>query len=170
MANNFYRICGHIDDFEIVVLPAKASTLFEPGTLVVWDGTNNWIEPISLGTAGLSDTVAYIGAAFAGVVIDGKLAADTTLGRPGSNGVSNAVLGLKVAQVCIYKAACASTAFDNGASVVGVVGATGDYTVAAGTTSGSVIGKVYGQYTSATTSVRVKLYGKFSSANYADAN
>jgi len=170
MANNFYRICGHIDDFEIVVLPGKASTLFEPGTLVVWDGTNNYIEPISLGTSGLSSTVAEIGAAFAGVVIDGKLAADTTTGRPGSNGVQNTVLGLKVAQVCLYKAACASTAFDNGDRVVGVVGATGDYTVAAGSTAGSVIGLVYGQYTSATTSVRVKLFGKFCSANYADRN
>ncbi len=170
MANNFHRFCGHIDDFEIVVLPARVSTLFEPGMLVVWDGTNNYIEPISLGTAGLSDTVAYIGAAFAGVCIDGKLASDATTGRPGSNGVSNAVTGLKVAQVCLYKAACASTAFDHGATVHGVVGATGDYTVAAGATSGSIIGTVYGQYTSATTSVRVKLFGKFASSSFADQN
>lgn len=158
---------------EIVVLPAKASTEFNPGTLVVWDATNNWIEPVSLGTAGLSDSVANIGANFAGVVLDGKLSTDTTLGRPGSSGQAGNVgnmAGLKVAQVCIYRANCASTAFDHGDRVVGVTGATGDYTVAAGTTSGSVIGLVHGQHGTASTTVRVKLIGRYSSYYYADRN
>lgn len=158
---------------EIVVLPGKASTEFSPGMLVVWDATNNYIEPISLGTVGLSDSVANIGANFAGVVLDGKLANDTTVGRPGSSGQAGNVgnmLGLKVAQVCIYRANCASTAFDHGDRVVGVTGATGNYTVAAGSTSGSVIGLVHGQHGTASTTVRVKLFGRLSSAYYSDRN
>lgn len=160
-------------EHEIVVLPGKASTEFAPGMLCVWDGTNNWIEPISLGTAGLSDSVANIGANFVGVCLDGKLSTDTTLGRPGSSGQAGNVgniAGLKVAQVCIYRAACASAAFDHGAQVEGVVGATGNYTVVGGSTGGEVIGTVYGQHSTASTTVRVKLIGKFASVTYADRN
>lgn len=171
--NNFHRICNVVPDFEVVVLPAKASTAFSPGDLVCWNASNSWIEPVSLGTANISDTAAYIGATFAGVCLDGKLASDTSLGRPGSNGLAGSLgnmAGLKVAQVCLYKANCASATFKHGDTVHGVTGATGDYTVVAGSTSGSIIGTVYGNYASATTKVRVKLVGIKSYGTYADRN
>lgn len=171
--NNFHRICSVVPDFQVVVVPAKASTAFSPGDLVCWDSSNSWIEPVSTGTSGVSNTVANIGANFLGVCLDGKLSSDTTLGRPGSNGLAGALgnlAGLKVAQVCLYKANVASGTFKHGDTVVGVTGSTGDYTVAAGSTSGSVIGTVYGNYATATTKVRVRLLGVKSDAVYADRN
>lgn len=148
-------------------LPAKASTAISVGDLLVWDNTNNWVEPISLGTATLSDTVANIGANFVGVALSGKLASDASTGYPA---FPTPIQTITVASDVIYEASVASGTFKPGATVGGVTGATGDYTVASNVTTAQIIGYVVSLYTAATTRIRVRLVGKFSPYVFADKN
>lgn len=148
-------------------LPAKASTAVSVGDLLVWDATNKWVEPISLGTAGLSDTVANIGANFVGIALSGKLASDASLGYPA---FPTPIQTITVASDAIYEANVASGTFNVGATVGGVTGATGDYTVASNVTTAQIIGYVVSLYTTAVTRIRVRLVGKFSPFVFADRN
>lgn len=148
-------------------LPARASVAVSVGDLLVWDSVNKWVEPISLGTAGLSDSVANIGANFVGVALSGKLATDASLGYPA---YPTPIQTITVASDVIYEANVASGTFNMGATVGGVIGSTGDYTVAGNVTTAQIIGYVVSLYTSAVTRIRIRMVGKFSPFTFADRN
>lgn len=147
-------------------LPPKPGVAITVGDFLVWDGTNNWVVPISGGGA-LADSAANIATNFCGVALASALAADTD---PGIPSFPTGTSGITVALDAIYEANVASAAFDIGATVAGVVGATGDYTVASNVTTGQIIGYVTAQYTSATTRIRVQLVGRFSPFKFSDLN
>lgn len=161
--DRFYR-AG--DDRENVTLPGVASVAISDGDLLYWDSSAKVLKPMdqfsATGTA--ANDRATLGAAFAGVCLTGKLAADASAGYPGA--VNE---GIKCAGDAFYEADCASATFEPGDKVSVVVNAgTGagkveNLKVAKTTTNGEWIGYVVERYASATTKVRVRLIGQFSS-------
>lgn len=156
-----------------VNLPAVASVALSVGDLVYWDSVNTVLKPMdqfsATGTAATDR--ATLAGAFAGVALQGKLAADTTTGYPSVSGE-----GVVAAQDAIYEADCASGTFEIGDHVSVVVNAgtgTGkveNQKVAKTTTAGESIGYVVQRYPSATTKVKIRLVGKWSPFRYADNN
>jgi hypothetical protein len=162
---NGWRFCLPPEVYETLSLPAIASTAINPGDLMCFDPATGKVEPVSKGTAGISDTVAYIGASFCGVSMQGKLATDSSAGTPG---YPTGTDGIVIALSAIYMASVTGAASVVGSTVVGVVGS--DSTVAIGSTSGSVIGQLLQpKVGSGTESLRVRLVGKFSALRAADA-
>jgi hypothetical protein len=149
--------------YETINLPAVASIVISVGDhLCINAGV---VEPVSKGTAGISSSVAEIGASYVGVALQGKLAADATAGTPGYTGD-----GIVVALSCIYTANVTGAASAIGSTVVGVVGATGDNTFAIGSTAGSIVGQILQpKVGSGTEQLRVRLVGKLSALRAADS-
>jgi hypothetical protein len=153
------------DVYETVNMPSVASTVISVGDLLVLNAATGKVEPVSKGTAGYSDSVANIGGAFVGIALQGKLAADTSDGTPGYPGE-----GINIALSGIYSAQVTGAASAIGSTVVGVVGATGDNTVAIGSTAGSIIGQLLQpKVGSGTETLRVRLVGKLSALRAADS-
>jgi hypothetical protein len=160
---NGFRFVLPPEVYETLNLPAVASIAFSPGDLVCFNTSTAKVEPVSKGTASVSDTVANIGSTFCGVSMQGKLAADTTDGTPGFAGD-----GIMVALSCIYLASVTGAASAVGSTVVGVVGS--DSTVAIGATAGSIVGQLLQpKVGSGTETLRVRLVGRFSALRAADA-
>jgi len=160
---NGFRFVLPPEVYETLNLPAVASTAINPGDMMCFNSSTAKVEPVSLGTAGISDTAAYIGASFCGVSMQGKLATDATAGTPGYAGD-----GITIALSCIYLASVTGAASAVGSTVVGVVGS--DSTVAIGSTSGSIVGQLLQpKVGSGTETLRVRLVGKFSALRAADA-
>lgn len=154
------------DVYETLNMPAVASTVISPGDLLVLNAATGKVEPVSKGTVGYSDTVANIGGAFVGVSLQGKLAADTSDGTPG---YPTGTDGITIAMSATYSAQVTGAASAIGSTVVGVVGANGDFTVAIGSTAGSVIGQLLQpKVGSGTETLRVRLVGKLSALRAAD--
>ena len=143
-------------------LPVPASTQISIGDLLYWTGT--YAQPLSLYTGNGNAVVdqASIAAAFVGVAQQGRIAAQTTAGGYPDFPINGIVIGTDV----VYEATCASATFECG-DLVGIVsdgtaaaGAIGDQSVVAVSNSNLAIGYVIQKYSSATTSVRVRLLGK----------
>jgi len=157
----------------VMNLASAASTAITPGDLLYWDTSAKVLKPFDVypasGTIN-TDQVA-IRAVFAGVALQGKLAADASAGYPAFNGE-----GITFTPDALYEATCASTAFEPGdlvaASVAAVAGAgnVAAQSVVKTTDASEAIGYVVERYASATTSVRVRLIGRWSPYNFADYN
>jgi hypothetical protein len=157
----------------VMNLPSAASTAITPGDLLFWDTTNKVLKPFDayVATGTVNTDQAAIRAVFAGVALQGKLAADTTAGYPAFNGE-----GITFTPDALYEATCAAATFEPGDLVAASVAATaGAGNVAAQsvvktTDSGEALGYVVERYASNTTSVRVRLIGRWSPYNFADYN
>ena len=114
---------------------------------------------------------AAIRAVFAGVALQGKLAADTSGGYPAFNGE-----GITFAPDALYEADCAAATFEPGdlvaASVTAAAGAgnVASQSLVKTTDAGEALGYVVERYASNTTKVRVRLIGRWSPYNFADYN
>ena len=160
-------------DYTGVSLASAASTAIAVGDLIYWDSTNKVLKPmdqfVATGTAATDR--GTLGAAFAGVAGQGKLAADTSTGYPGQFGESIVAI-----QDSVYEADCDAAQFEPGDQVAVVIAAgTGagkveNQKVVKTTTAGESIGYVLGRYSSNTTRVLVRLVGKWSPYRYADNN
>lgn len=154
-------------------LQAAESVAISVGDLLWWDSSAKRLKPMDQFSAtGVAATDrATLGAAFAGVALQGKLAADTSTGYPARGGEC-----ITAAQDGLYEADCDSATFEPGDQVSVVVNAgtgTGkveNLKVAKTTTSGESIGYVVERYASATTKVLIRFVGKFSPYRYADNN
>jgi hypothetical protein len=143
------------------VLNVPASTTISIGDLLYWNGTA--AVPLSAATGSGTALIdqAIIAASFVGVSQQGRISAQTTTGYPGFP-ITGIVIGTDV----IYEADCASATFEAG-DLVGVissgaaaVGAISDQSVVAVSQPNLAIGYVVQKYSSATTTVRVRLLGK----------
>ena len=144
------------------VLPVPASTQISVGDLLYWTGT--YAQPLSLYTGNGNAIVdqASIAAAFVGVAQQGRIAAQTTAGGYPDYPINGIVIGTDV----VYEATCASATFECG-DLVGIVSAAGgvvgdiaDQSVVGVSNPNLAIGYVVQKYSSATTTVRVRLLGK----------
>lgn len=154
------------------VLPAPASTQISIGDLLYWTGSA--AQPLSLYTGNGNAVVdqASLAAAFVGVAQQARIAAQTTAGGYPDFPINGIVIGTDV----VYEATCASATFECGdlvgivSSGVAAVGAVSDQNVVAVANQNLAIGYVTNKYTTATTSVRVRLLGKnqaaFANPNY----
>lgn len=154
-------------------LPSAASTAITPGDLLYWDTAAKVLKPFDVypATGVVNTDQAAIRAVFAGVALQGKLAADASPGYPAFSGE-----GITFTPDALYEATCPSTAFEPGdlvaASVAAVAGAgnVAAQTVVKTTDASEAIGYVVDRYASATTLVRVRLIGRWSPYNFADYN
>jgi hypothetical protein len=154
-------------------LASAASTAISVGDLLYWDTSAKVLKPFdvypAIGTVNIDQ--AAIRAVFAGVALQGKLAADPSAGYPAFNGET-----ITFAPDALYEATCAATTFEPGDLVAAsVVAASGAGNVAAQTLvktteAGEALGYVVERYASNTTSVRVRLIGRWSPYNFADYN
>jgi hypothetical protein len=157
----------------VMNLPSAASTAITPGDLLFWDTTNKVLKPFDayVATGTVNTDQAAIRAVFAGVALQGKLAADTTAGYPAFNGE-----GITFTPDALYEATCAAATFEPGDLVAALVVATAGagnvsaQSVVKTTDSGEALGYVVERYASNTTSVRVRLIGRWSPYNFADYN
>jgi hypothetical protein len=143
------------------VLNVPASTQISIGDLLYWNGTA--AVPLSAATGSGTALIdqATIAASFVGASQQGRIAAQTTTGYP-----DFPINGIVIATDVIYEADCASATFEVG-DLVGVVssgasavGAISDQAVVAVSQPNLAIGYVVQKYSSATTTVRVRLLGK----------
>ena len=157
----------------VMSLPSAASTAISPGDLLYWDTSAKVLKPFDVypATGTVNTDQAAIRAVFAGVALQGKLAADTTAGYPAFSGE-----GITFAPDALYEATCAAATFEPGdlvaASVAASAGAgnVAAQSVVKTTDAGEAIGYVVERYASNTTLVRVRLIGRWSPYNYADYN
>ena len=157
----------------VMNLPSAASTAITPGDLLFWDTTNKVLKPfdVYVATGVVNTDQAAIRAVFAGVALQGKLAADTSTGYPGFNGEV-----ITFTPDALYEATCAATTFEPGdlvaASVAAVAGAgnVAAQTLVKTTDANEALGYVVERYASNTTVVRVRLIGRWSPYNFADYN
>ena len=157
----------------VMNLPSAASTAISVGDLLFWDSTNKVLKPFDqyVATGVVNTDQAAIRAVFAGVALQGKLAADTTAGYPAFSGE-----GITFAPDALYEADCASGTFEPGDLVAASVAASAGVgnvaaqTLVKTTDSGEALGYVVERYASATTKVRVRLIGRWSPYNFADYN
>ena len=157
----------------VMSLASAASTAITPGDLLFWDTSAKVLKPFDayVATGTVNTDQAAIRAVFAGVALQGKLAADASAGYPAFNGE-----GITFTPDALYEATCPSTAFEPGdlvaASVAAVAGAgnVAAQTVVKTTDASEALGYVVERYASATTSVRVRLIGRWSPYNFADYN
>jgi hypothetical protein len=152
-------------DLSTVVLPVASGVVISPGDLLYWDSANSVVKPFSsktgLGSAALDQ--ADITLTYAGVALQGRIAAQTTSGYP-----AFPAAGITVGVDVVYEADCASATFEAG-DLVGVVSsgasavaAISDQSVVAVSRENLAIGYVVCRYASAVTKVRVRLLGKTS--------
>lgn len=143
------------------VLNVPASTTISIGDLLYWNGTA--AVPLSAATGSGTALIdqATIAASFVGVSQQGRISAQTTTGYP-----DFPITGIVIGTDVIYEADCASATFEAG-DLVGVissgaaaVGAVSDQSVVAVSQPNLAIGYVVQKYSSATTTVRVRLLGK----------
>lgn len=150
-------------DVATVVLPVASGVVISPGDLLYWDSSNSVVKPLSSKT-GLGSAVldqADIALLYAGVALQGRIAAQTSAGYP-----AFPAAGVSVAVDAVYEADCTSATFEAG-DLVGVVssgaaavGAVSDQSLVAVTRENLSIGYVIARYASASTKVRVRLHGK----------
>lgn len=143
------------------VLNVPASTTISIGDMLYWNGTA--AVPLSAATGSGTALIdqATIAASFVGVSQQGRIAAQTSTGYPDYplNGI---VIGTDV----IYEASCTSATFECGdlvgvvSAAAGAVGDISDQSVVAVSQPNLAIGYVIQKYSSATTTVRVRLLGK----------
>lgn len=153
------------------VLPVPGSTTISIGDLLYWTGT--YAQPLSAYTGNGNAVVdqASIAAAFVGAAQQGRIAAQTTAGGYPDYPINGIVIGTDL----VYEASCASATFECG-DLVGVVsdgtaaaGAVSDQSVVGVANENLAIGYVIQKYSSATTTVRVRLLGK-NSTGFANPN
>ena len=157
----------------VMNLPSAASTAITPGDLLFWDTTNKVLKPfdVYVATGVVNTDQAAIRAVFAGVALQGKLAADASAGYPAFNGES-----ITFTPDALYEATCAAATFEPGDLVAASVAATAGagnvaaQTLVKTTDSGEALGYVVERYASNTTTVRVRLIGRWSPYNFADYN
>lgn len=157
----------------VMNLPSKESVAISVGDLLYWDSSDKRLKPFDQypATGTVNTDQAAIRAVFAGVALQGKLAADTSTGYPAFNGDD-----ITFASDALYEASCAATTFEPGdlvaASVTAAAGAgnVANQTLVKTTDAGEAIGYVVERYASNTTTVRVRLIGRWSPFNYADYN
>jgi hypothetical protein len=157
----------------VMNLPSAASTAITPGDLLYWDSTNKVLKPFDVypATGTVNTDQAAIRAAFAGVALQGKLAADASAGYPAFNGEV-----ITFTPDALYEATCAAATFEPGDLVAASVAATAGagnvaaQTLVKTTDSGEALGYVVERYASNTTSVRVRLIGRWSPYNFAEYN
>lgn len=157
----------------IMNLPSAASTAISVGDLLYWDTSAKVLKPFDQypATGTVNTDQAAIRAVFAGVALQGKLAADSSGGYPAFNGE-----GITFASDALYEADCAAATFEPGdlvaASVTAAAGAgnVASQSLVKTTDAGEAIGYVVERYASNTTKVRVRLIGRWSPFNYADYN
>ena len=157
----------------VMDLPSAASTAISVGDLLFWDTTNKVLKPFDqyVATNNVSVDQAAIRAVFAGVALQGKLAADASAGYPAFNGEA-----ITFAPDALYEATCAAATFEPGdlvaASVAAASGAgnVANQTLVKTTDANEALGYVVERYASNTTSVRVRLIGRWSPYNFADYN
>jgi hypothetical protein len=139
-----------------VVYKAKGGVVISIGDLLYYDSSDGYAKPLSAKVA--SGTVntdqVFVHDNFIGVAQSGRIAAQTTDGS------------VTVATDCIYEADCASQTFVPGALVTGfssgvaAAGAIEDQKIDTTALTSEAIGVVVKQYTSNTTTVWCRLYGK----------
>jgi hypothetical protein len=157
----------------VMSLASAASTAISVGDLLYWDSTNKVLKPFDayVATGTVNTDQAAIRAVFAGVALQGKLATDASAGYPAFNGES-----ITFAPDALYEATCAATTFEPGdlvaASVVATAGAgnVAAQTLVKTPDASEALGYVVERYASNTTSVRVRLIGRWSPYNFADYN
>jgi hypothetical protein len=157
----------------VMSLASAASTAISVGDLLFWDTTNKVLKPFDayVATGTVNTDQAAIRAVFAGVALQGKLAADASAGYPAFNGES-----ITFTPDALYEATCAAATFEPGdlvaASVVAAAGAgnVAAQTLVKTTDASEALGYVVERYASNTTSVRVRLIGRWSPYNFADYN
>lgn len=157
----------------IMNLPAVASVAISVGDLLYWDTSDKRLKPFDQypATGTVNTDQAAIRAVFAGVALQGKLAADTSTGYPAFNGEA-----ITFTPDALYEADCAAATFEPGdlvaASVTAASGAgnVANQSLVKTTDAGEAIGYVVERYPSNTTKVRVRLIGRWSPFNYADYN
>jgi hypothetical protein len=139
-----------------VVYAAKGGIAIGVGDLLYLDTSDGYAKPLSSKVA--SGTVntdqVFVHDNFVGVARSGRIAAQTTDGT------------VTVETDCIYEADCASqtwvagalvTAFSSGTAAAGAIQ---DQKIDATALTTEAIGVVVGNYPSATTTVRCRIYGK----------
>lgn len=157
----------------VMNLPSAASTAITPGDLLYWDTSAKVLKPFDVypATGTVNTDQAAIRAVFAGVALQGKLAADVSAGYPAFNGEV-----ITFTPDALYEATCVATTFEPGdlvaASVAAVAGAgnVAAQTLVKTTDASEALGYVVERYASNTTSVRVRLIGRWSPYNFADYN
>jgi hypothetical protein len=144
------------------VFPVASGAVISPGDLLYWNAGSSVVSPLSAKTGAGAAVLdqSDISSLFAGVALQGRIAAQTTSGYP-----ANPANGINVAVDCVYEADCASATFEIG-DLVGVISsgaaaaAISDQSVVAVARKNLAIGFVVARYATATTKVRVQLYGK----------
>lgn len=157
----------------VMNLPSKESVAISVGDLLYWDTSDRRLKPFDQypATGTVNTDQAAIRAVFAGVALQGKLAADTSTGYPAFNGDD-----ITFTPDALYEATCAAATFEPGdlvaASVTAAAGAgnVANQTLVKTTDAGEALGYVVERYASNTTSVRVRLIGRWSPFNFADYN
>jgi hypothetical protein len=157
----------------VMNLSSAASVAISVGDLLYWDTSAKTLKPFDqyVATGTVNTDQAAIKAVFAGVALQGKLAADTSAGYPAFGGE-----GITFTPDALYEADCASGTFEPGdlvaASVAAASGAgnVDNQKVVKTTDAGEAIGYVVDRYASATTKVRVRLIGRWSPFNFPDYN
>jgi hypothetical protein len=154
-------------------LAAIESVAISVGDMLWWDSTAKRLKPMdqfsATGTAATDR--ATLGAAFAGIALQGKLAADPSTGYPARGGEC-----ITAAQDGLYEADCDAATFepDDQVSVV-IAAGTGlgkveNLKVAKTVVAGESIGYVVDRYATNTTKVLIRFVGKFSPFRFADKN
>lgn len=139
-----------------VVYKAKAAVVISIGDLLYYDSTDGYVKPLSakVGSGVVNTDQVFVHDNFVGVAQSARIAAQATDGT------------VTVATDCIYEADCASgtfvpgdlvTAFSSGAAAAGAIQ---DQKIDTTALSSEAIGVVVKQYTSATTTVWCRVYGK----------
>lgn len=157
----------------VMNLPSKESVAISVGDLLYWDTSDKRLKPFDQypATGTVNTDQAAIRAVFAGVALQGKLAADTSTGYPAFNGED-----ITFTPDALYEATCAAATFEPGdlvaASVTAAAGAgnVANQTLVKTTDAGEALGYVVERYASNTTLVRVRLIGRWSPYNFADYN
>lgn len=157
----------------VMNLSAAASVAISVGDLLYWDSSDKRLKPFDQypATGTVNTDQAAIRAVFAGVALQGKLAADTSTGYPAFGGE-----GITFTPDALYEADCAAATFEPGdlvaASVTAASGAgnVANQTLVKTTDSGEALGYVVERYASNTTKVRVRLIGRWSPFNFPDYN
>jgi hypothetical protein len=155
------------------VFPVASGAVISPGDLLYWNAGSSVVSPLSAKTGAGAAVLdqSDISSLFAGVALQGRIAAQTTSGYP-----ANPANGINVAVDCVYEADCASATFEIG-DLVGVISsgaaaaaAISDQSVVAVARENLAIGFVIARYASATTKVRIQLYGKATHAGNPNIN
>lgn len=139
-----------------VVYKAKGGIVISVGDLMYYDSGDGYAKPLSekVASGTVNTDQVFVHDNFIGVAQSGRIVQQTTDGT------------VTIATDCIYEAACDSQTWIPGALVTGfssgvaAAGAIQDQKVDTTALAAEAIGVVVKQYTAATTTVWVRLYGK----------